>query len=128
MSPRPCIVSVEDDPGVYKLIQKILKPLPVELHHAKNGYEAILLISDLTPDLILLDISLPDVHGWDVLRQVRALPIKTQPEILVLTAQTAPAHRVIGHLQQVALYVSKPFLPSELREGVCEILGISVEV
>lgn len=128
MSPRPCIVSVEDDPGVFKLIEKILRSLPVDLHHAKNGYEALTLVSELRPDLILLDISLPDIHGWDVLRQVRALPIDPQPEVLVLTAQTGPAHRVIGHLQQVALYVSKPFLPSELREGVREILGISVEV
>ena len=119
---RPCIVSVEDDQGVFELIQIILSSLPVDLHHAKNGHEALQLIDQLSPDLIMLDISLPDIHGWDVLKEVKAMKNGHQPEIVVLTAQTAPAHRVIGHLQEVSRYISKPFLPAELRDSVCELL------
>ncbi|MEM7330592.1 MAG: response regulator [Chloroflexota bacterium] len=124
MASRPCIVSVEDDFGVFQLIQKILEPLPIDLHHAKNGHEAIALVNKLSPDLIMLDISLPDIHGWDVLKQVKAMQNGHHPSVMVLTAQTAPAHRVIGHLQEVNRYMSKPFLPHELRDCVTDILGI----
>lgn len=124
MASRPCVVSVEDDPDVFELIQKILEPLPIDLHHACNGYEAIDLVTSLSPDLIMLDISLPDIHGWDVLKKVKELQNGHQPDVVVLTAQTAPAHRVIGHLQEVNKYISKPFLPHELRDSITDILGI----
>lgn len=124
MAVRPCIVSVEDDPEVFELIQIILEKLPVDLHHASNGQQALELVSNLSPDLIVLDISLPDIHGWDVLKQVKAMQNGHSPDVVVLTAQTAPAHRVIGHLQEVSKYISKPFLPAELRDSVSDILGI----
>ena len=124
MASRPCIVSVEDDQGVFELIKKVLQTLPVDLHHAKNGQEALDLVRHLSPDIIMLDISLPDIHGWDVLKQVKAMKNGNAPQVIVVTAQTAPAHRVIGHLQEVSKYISKPFLPSELRDSITDILGI----
>lgn len=125
MASRPCIVSVEDDLDLFLLIEKVLQTLPIDLHHAKNGREALDLVSNLSPDLIVLDISLPDIHGWDVLKQVKAMENGHTPNVVVLTAQTGPAHRVIGHLQEVNDYISKPFLPSELRDCVTDILGIT---
>lgn len=124
MASRPCIVSVEDDQGVFELIQKVLSRLPVDLHHAKNGHEALDLIFRLSPDLIMLDISLPDIHGWDVLKRIKEMKDGSLPVIVVLTAQTAPAHRVIGHLQEVSCYISKPFLPAELRQNITELLDL----
>lgn len=123
MASLPCVISVEDDLALFELIRKTLETLPITLHHAKNGIEALQLVEDLRPDLLVLDISLPDIHGWDVLKQVKLMN-GHQPEVLVLTARTEPAHRVIGHLQNVNRYINKPFLPIELRQSVCEILEI----
>lgn len=124
MTSRPCIISVEDDLDLFALIEKVLETLPIDLHHAKNGREALELVDTLSPDLIVLDISLPDIHGWDVLKQVKLMTNGHNPQIVVLTAQTAPAHRVIGHLQEVNRFISKPFLPHELRDSVTELLEL----
>lgn len=117
------VVSVEDDLGIYQIIRASLRQLPIELHHAANGRDALALIGRSQPALVILDISLPDMNGWDVLQSMSKLEIQ-KPKVLVLTAFTNPTHRLIGHLQNVA-YMNKPFLPRELSEMVSEILEIS---
>lgn len=123
MHPFPRVVSVEDDQGIFNLIEATLRPLPVELYHARTGQEALEMVTNLKPDLIVLDIALPDIHGWDLLKQVKLMNCD-QPEVLVLTAHTDPTHRVIGRLQNVNAYLFKPFVPAELRQSVKEILGL----
>lgn len=122
MNPPYCVVSVEDDLGIFRIIQASLRPLPIELHHAATGREAIALITRCQPALVILDISLPDMNGWDVLQGISRLEI-LKPKVLVLTAFTNPTHRLIGHLQNVA-YMNKPFLPRELSAMVSEVLEI----
>ena len=123
---QPCIVSVEDDPDLYELIYLTLGPLPVHLHHAKTGLEAIDMICGLEVDLIILDIMLPDINGWNVLKQVFSENNREVKGIVVLTAQTGATHRVIARLQEVTAYMTKPFKPSELRKLVIEILDLDV--
>ncbi len=98
--------------------------MPVDLYHAKTGQEAINLIEDIQPDLLVLDITLPDIHGWDVLKHIKKMT-SNQPEIVVLTARADPTHRLIGRLQDVNKYMCKPFAPSELRQSVSDILGLA---
>ena len=120
----PRIISVEDDQGIFDLIQTTLKHLPVELYHAKTGEEALALVKEIAPDLVVLDIALPGIHGWDVLKQLKKMN-GNQPSILVLTARSEPTHRLIGRLQEVNEYICKPFVPSELRKSVTSILGLA---
>jgi DNA-binding response OmpR family regulator len=116
------VVSVEDDMGIFDIIQASLRKLPIELHHASTGGQALNIIHQHKPDLVILDISLPDMNGWDVLQGIGNLKID-KPQIIVLTAFTDPTHRLIGHLQNVT-YMSKPFLPKELSGTVSEVLGL----
>ncbi len=120
----PHIVSVEDDDGIYELLQITLETLPLALHRASNGRAAIQLITDIQPDLLLLDIALPDMHGWDVLKTVCDQQMKPQ-RIIVLTAYAEPAHRLIAHFQEVDRYVQKPFSPVDLRRIICELLDLT---
>jgi DNA-binding response OmpR family regulator len=120
----PRIISVEDDQGIFELIQTTLKSLPVELYHARTGQEALDLMEDIAPDLVVLDIALPDIHGWDVLKQLKKKNGE-QPSIVVLTARSEPTHRLIGRLQEVNEYICKPFVPSELKQSVSSILGLA---
>ncbi|MCP5100871.1 MAG: response regulator [Chloroflexi bacterium] len=120
----PRIISVEDDQGIFELIQTTLKNLPIELYHAKTGKEALALVKDIDPDLVVLDIALPDIHGWDVLKQLKKMN-GNQPNILILTARSEPTHRLIGRLQEVNEYICKPFVPSELRESITTMLGLT---
>lgn len=118
----PCVVSVEDDKDVYEVIELTLKPLPVQLYHAKTGQEAIDLIFEMDADLIILDIMLPDINGWTVLKEVFSLD--AEAKVIVLTAHTGPTHRVIARLQNVAAYLTKPFKPQDLRAKVIEVLDL----
>jgi len=63
------------------------------------------------------------MNGWDVLKTIIAKDIKPD-KVLVLTAYNAPTHRLIAHLQEVDLYINKPFMPLELRQTVSELLEL----
>jgi len=115
------ILSVEDDEGLYQLLQVTLRPLPVTLSHAKTGAEALALLPQVNPHLLILDITLPDMRGWQVLDQM-AMDGDTLKGVIVLTGRTETTHRVIARLQEVTAYVIKPFKPSKLRRMVREIL------
>jgi DNA-binding response OmpR family regulator len=118
------VVSVEDDRGIFDLIRATLKPLPIELHHAQNGQEALKLILKLKPDVVVLDIALPDIHGWDILDRIDELDIE-HPEVVVLTARDEIIEWRNSYTQSVNKYMTKPFIPAELRHNVSELLGLA---
>lgn len=124
MSKPYCVVSVEDDDLIYDLIKATLRPLPITLHHASNGPDALKLVPEVNPDVLILDINLPGMHGWDILKQLIAQNMKFRG-VIMLTAQTSATHRVIAHLQdQVTHFLGKPFDPQDLREAVEQTLDI----
>jgi two-component system cell cycle response regulator DivK len=65
------ILYIEDNPDNMRLVQKVLKARGYEFHGAMNGLEGVALAEDLKPDLILLDINLPDIDGYEVARRIR---------------------------------------------------------
>lgn len=123
MNVVPQVLSVEDNPQLFALIQLSLQSLPIHLHHAPTGQEAIDLLQQVDIDLIILDIMLPDMHGWTILKEVEARNI-TIKGVIVLTAQEAATHRLIARLQDVSIYINKPFSPHDLRAKVAKTLGI----
>jgi DNA-binding response OmpR family regulator len=124
MAKLPNVLSVEDDAGLFRLIQLTLRPLPIQLHHANSGAEALRLIDEIRPEVIILDITLPDMRGWDVLDQVATTDLDVKG-VIVVTGRTETAHRVIARLQDVTGYLNKPFKPAELREKVIEVLNLA---
>jgi DNA-binding response OmpR family regulator len=120
------VVSVEDDEDIFAVIKLTLKDLPVELLHTSTGEEAIALLSTTKPDLLLLDVTLPDMRGWDVLDKLAEDGHKLEGvPIVVLTSHTELTHRVIARFQGATAYLLKPFMPSALRDQVREILGLT---
>ena len=118
------VVSVEDDDLIYELIKATLRSLPITLHHASNGFDAVKLATEVNPDVLILDINLPGMHGWEVLKQLVAQNMKFRG-VIMLTAQTSATHRVIAHLQNdVTHFLGKPFDPQDLREAVEEALNL----
>jgi DNA-binding response OmpR family regulator len=117
------IVSIEDDVGLFELIDVTLQPLPVKIHHAQTGEEALQLVPQVDADLIILDITLPDIQGWEVLKLLDNYPLKLKG-VIVLTGRTNPAHRVMAHFQGVSAFINKPFEPAFLRQTVRKTLGI----
>ncbi|HSH04661.1 MAG TPA: response regulator [Anaerolineae bacterium] len=122
----PQVVSVEDDAHLYTLIEMTLRPLPIKLHHASTAHDALEMIPAIKPDLLILDINLPDGYGWDVLKVVDEMDDVLVKGVIMLTAQKSPAHRVIARLQSVTAYITKPFKPKELRAMVAETLKLDI--
>jgi DNA-binding response OmpR family regulator len=124
MAVVPRVISIEDDQGIFDLIRLTLRPLPVELYHASTGEEALALASTLEPDLVLLDIALPDIHGWDVLSQINSMDVKLKG-VVVLTARPEAEQHQYARWQNIDVYMCKPFIPAELRHNVRQILGLA---
>lgn len=122
MAPR--ILAIEDDTAHYELMRLVLRTLPVELVNATTGNEALGVMHERWPDLIFLDINLPDMHGWDVLNQVKDDPQFDPRKVIVMTSHAEPVHRLIGMLQPISAYIRKPVEAEELRRMVREALGI----
>jgi DNA-binding response OmpR family regulator len=100
--------------------------MPLELRRASSGKEALTLLPEFMPELLLLDVTLPDIRGWEVLDWLKAndVALKNIP-VIVLTGHTEASHRVIAKLQEVAHYMNKPFQPEELRAKIENLLKIS---
>lgn len=118
------VVSVEDDAMLYQLIKLELRDLPIDLHHVWSGSEAILLLSRFRPDLIILDITLPDMRGWDVLDRLAKGNNLAGIPIIVLTAHKEAPHKLIAAIQGVTVFMNKPFRAAELKNTILEMLGL----
>lgn len=119
---------VEDSDDIAGLVMLLLSRMGVESQHAGNGFAALNSIEERLPDILLLDINMPGMTGWQVLEAVKErYPDFTFP-VIVLTALTDPANRLIGKLQEhVFRYMTKPFELDDLADAVRQALGIPIE-
>jgi two-component system, OmpR family, response regulator VicR len=122
---KKTVVCVEDEPEMIDLIKLILRRKEFELVGAVGGREGLKTVRELKPDLVLLDLMMPDMDGWEVYRQMKADDELKQIPVIVVTAKAQSIDRVLGlHLAKVDDYITKPFSPQELLESVSDILGI----
>ena len=125
MSSTHCVLNIEDDPNMMRLIRLVLKDLPLELHQARDGVTALEMVDRIKPELMIVDVSLPDMHGWEILDKLKDKGIDPQNiPVIMLTSHTEATHRVIAKLKSVAVYMNKPFAPAELQAKVKELLKI----
>ncbi|MFH5836789.1 response regulator transcription factor [Proteiniclasticum sp. C24MP] len=109
------ILLVEDDLDIMDIVQEYLGAAGLEVTGAVNGEEALKLFSEKHFHLVILDIMLPKVDGWKVLREIRR--ISTIP-VIILSAMSAEEDRLKGFDLGVDDYVVKPFSPKELLARV----------
>ncbi len=104
------ILVVEDDEGVQRVLERLLERDGFTVTVASEGRAALAAVPDLGPDLLVLDLGLPDVNGFDLLRELRAA---THAPIVVLSGRTDEADRVLALETGADDYVVKPFLNRE---------------
>jgi len=100
-----------------------LRSLPVDLVHVTTGGEALAALKQSLPDLIFLDLNLPDMRGWDVLEHLKGDRRQKVP-VIVLTSHAEPVHRLIGTLQPILAYLNKPVQADQLRQHVRAALSL----
>ena len=120
------VVCVEDEPEVIDLIRLILGRKGFDLSGAIGGQAGLDLIRTLKPDLVLLDLMMPDMDGWEVYRQLRADPDLKNIPVIVVTCRARSIDKFYGlHIAKVDDYVTKPFGPQELLRSVERVLGLN---
>jgi two-component system, OmpR family, response regulator VicR len=118
------ILCVEDEPEMIDLIRLILARKGFNVQGAAGGVEGIRLIRELHPDLVLLDLMMPDMDGWEVYQQMKADPALRDIPVIVVTAKAQNIDKVLGlHIAKVDDYVAKPFSPQELIDSVDKVLN-----
>ena len=110
---------VDDEPAISELVSMALRYEKFEVRTAASGHAAVAEAKDFNPDIIVLDIMLPDFDGLEVMRRIRA--DNADVPVLFLTAKDAVADRVVGLTAGGDDYVTKPFSVEEL---VARIRGI----
>src|SRR5690349_4414653 len=113
------ILVVEDDADVRSLVTSLLKRADMHVLQAEDGRAGIRAFFDSRPDLVVLDIDLPEMDGWQVLERVREV---SPVPVLMLTAQGAEVDKVRGLSGGADDYVTKPFGPRELVARVEALL------
>lgn len=114
MEHKPYLLVVDDNPENLKILGNLLQGEDYRLAFALNGNQALQSLEQALPDLVLLDVMMPELDGFEVCRQIKANPNTSQVPILFLTAKADTASVVEGFEAGGADYVAKPFNPKEL--------------
>ncbi|MGI8882601.1 MAG: winged helix-turn-helix domain-containing protein [Jatrophihabitans sp.] len=110
---------VEDDDDIRALVVGLLRQIDFDVLDVNHGRDALNAVADFQPDLVTLDLGLPDLDGVEVCRQIRA---QTDAYIIMLTARAEEIDRLIGLEIGADDYITKPFSPRELRARVQAML------
>jgi CheY-like chemotaxis protein len=117
------VLVVDDEPDVLLLCRLNLQQRGHELLEAADGSTALEIARDRHPDVIVLDLMLPGISGYDVLEALQGDAETTNIPVLVLTAKSLRADRERSHGLGASAFLTKPFLPNELCEMVDSLVA-----
>jgi len=128
MNDRPYILIVDDDPDIIEGILMILETQPYRLATAQDGKRCMEMVEEESPDLLILDLLMPRMDGWGVIREMRSNPRFASIPIMILSTVIEDAsHRryelETGMVMDIQGYVQKPAKPSDLLHRVDKILN-----
>ena len=117
------ILCIEDEAEMIDLMRLILGRKGYDVKGASSGMEGLNILREQRPDLILLDLMMPDMDGWEVYQQIKADEKTKSIPVIVVTAKAQSIDRVLGlHIAKVDDYIAKPFSPQELMISVEKVL------
>jgi two-component system response regulator VicR len=117
------VVCIEDEPEMIDLVKLILGRKGYDLTGAMGGREGLEAVRRIKPDLVLLDLMMPDMDGWEVYQQMKADEELMDIPVIVVTAKAQSIDKVLGlHIAKVDDYVTKPFGPQELLQSIEKVL------
>lgn len=117
------ILVADDEPNIALSLKFLMEQAGFAVQTAYDGQQALDLIADSVPDLILLDINMPKVNGYQVCEAVRAKPDWDHVRIVMLTAKGRDIEREKGLALGADDYITKPFATQEVVTKVRELLG-----
>ncbi|WP_307689312.1 response regulator [Variovorax ginsengisoli] len=119
----PQLLLIEDDARLAQMVSEYLQQSGFNVHHAADGASGLEQLQQHAPDLVVLDLMLPDIDGLELCRRIRALPgALAKVSVLMLTAKGDPMDRIIGLEIGADDYLPKPFEPRELLARIRAVL------
>jgi len=115
------VLCVDDDPGFLEMLGSLLEKRGYTVHLAGSGMEALSLLEELSPDLILLDIMMPELDGWETLRRIRGMGCRAP--VIVLTVLYEPEYREKSFAAGADAVVPKPVERAILFKTIESLLG-----
>lgn len=112
------ILIVDDEPAIVELLEEHLQSEGYETEHAFSGEEALARLEKSAPDLVILDLMLPGMDGYEVCRLMQADARLNHVPVIMLTARTSVPNKVLGYQRGADDYMVKPFDPDELSVRV----------
>jgi DNA-binding NarL/FixJ family response regulator len=117
------LLVVDDEPNLLRAVAAALRAEGYEVVTARNGREALVRVAESVPDLIISDIRMPGMDGYQLASQLRASSRTALVPLVFLTAKDETADRVAGFRSGVDAYITKPFEPDELLAVIHSILN-----
>jgi CheY-like chemotaxis protein len=119
MTTDPTILCIEDEKEMIDLVRLILTRHGYRVIGAQGGQLGLEKVAELKPDLVLLDLMMPEIDGWTVLQRMRANRELQNIPVVIITAKASEFDRTFGlEVARVEGYISKPFGPSDLVQCV----------
>jgi DNA-binding response OmpR family regulator len=120
---KPKVVVADDDPDIRRLVQITVSNAGCDVTVAADGEEALEMIRSAPPDLVILDVLMPRMDGWEVARELKGDPATAGVPIMFLTSRGQEHDVLEGFNSGAADYMVKPFSPRELQVRVRAVLG-----
>jgi DNA-binding response OmpR family regulator len=120
---RPRVLIVDDEPEIGRILALILGAAGFEATAVEGGRAALARIAQAPPDVVLLDVRMPGLDGFEVLRQVRESPATARLPVLMLTANTGDAERTRAAELGADDFIAKPFEAADTVARVRAVLG-----
>ena len=118
------ILCIEDEQEMIDLIRLILTRRGFDVRGATSGEEGLKIMQEEHPDLLLLDLMMPEMDGWEVYQKMKADAKMKDIPVIVVTARAQSIDKVLGlHIAKVDDYIAKPFSPQELLTSVDNVLS-----
>jgi len=115
---KPLVLIVDDVPKNIQVVAGVLSQSQIRMAVAQNASQAFEILERISPDLILLDVMLPDINGFEICRRLKESPVHRDIPVIFLTAKVDPQDLIQGFEAGAIDYVLKPFNPLELRARV----------
>ena len=123
MSPEKTVLIIEDEPDAAELFAEMMRVSGFRVQKTSSSAPAIHMMTTEKPDVVLLDIMMPEVSGLDILRQMRHDPNLANIPVIVVSAKSMPADIKNGMEAGASTYLTKPVCFLELKEAVERALG-----
>jgi len=118
------VIYIEDKPEMIDLIKLMLAKKNYEVTGVTGGREGLVAVEQIKPDVVLLDLMMPDMDGWEVFRAMKANPDIENIPVIILTARAQSIDKVLGlHIAKVQDYLTKPFGQNELITSIEKVLN-----